>query len=221
MGLLSTTWLNEYFSAHVSLFGMNQTMQKTSLCAFVCLLAAGCHSSTVPAPAASTPQPAAPVAQPAPVAAAPAPAKKLVCTGKANDEPMEADIETGALYVLMTSKLGGWTSCTKKKLSKTDDQAVITFAGGATLTVSEYPSSDAAEQQAALPAGTAIMRADVIKALQQDQPPDGCGVDWSKLGAGGPNATGDFKVSGTTCTLDVHVKMLNGSVVGFGFSVAA
>jgi hypothetical protein len=46
-------------------------------------------------------------------------------------------------------------------------------------------------------------------------------VKWSRLSAGGPNATGDFKTSGTTCTVDVHVKMLKGSVVGFGFSQAA
>jgi hypothetical protein len=125
------------------------------------------------------------------------------------------------LYVLMNSKLGGWSSCTSKVLSKTDDQQVVTFVGGATLTVSSYPSSDAAAQEAVLPAGTAITRDDVIKAFKQDQPPDGCGVDWSQLSKGGANATGDFKTSGTTCTMDFHVKMLKGSVVGFGYDVAA
>lgn len=123
--------------------------------------------------------------------------------------------------MLMNSKLGGWSSCTSKVLSKTDDQQVVTFVGGATLTVSSYPSSDAAAQEAVLPAGTTITRDDVIKAFKQDQPPDGCGVDWSQLSKGGPNATGDFKVSGTTCTTDLHIKMLKGGVVGFGFDVAA
>jgi hypothetical protein len=146
--------------------------------------------------------------------------KKLVCTGKSH-ETQGADVEESALYVLMNSKLGGWSSCASKVLSKTDDQQVVTFVGGAMLTVSSYPSSDAAAQEAVLPAGTAITRDDVIKAFKQDQPPDGCGVDWSKLSAGGPNATGDFKVSGTTCTTDLHIKMLKGGVVGFGFDVAA
>jgi len=184
-----------------------------------CLLALGCQSATTTAP-----QPAQPVAvaaaQPAPVAAPPATPKKLVCTGKSHDT-QGADIEDSALYVLMNSKLGGWSSCTSKILSKTDEQQVVTFVGGATLTVSSYPSSDAAAQEAVLPAGTTITRDDVIKAFKQDQPPDGCGIDWSQLSKGGPNATGDFKVSGTTCTTDLHIKMVNGSVVGFGYDVAA
>jgi len=121
----------------------------------------------------------------------------------------------------MNSKLGGWSSCTSKILSKTDDEQMVTFAGGSTLTVSSYPSSDAAAQEAVVTGSTAITREDVIKAFKQDQPPDGCGVDWSQLSAGGPNATGDFKVSGTTCTTDLHIKMQNGKVVGFGFDVAA
>lgn len=144
-----------------------------------------------------------------------------MCTGKIHDTVSSDFVEGSALYVLMNSKLGGWTSCTGKTLNKTDDQQVVTFAGGATLTLSSYPSSDAAEQQAVLPAGTAMTRDDVIKALKQDQPPDGCGVDWAKLSAGGANATGEFKASGTTCTLELHIKMQNGSVVAFGFAVAA
>ena len=196
-------------------------MPKTSLCALLCLLVAGCHSSTTtqaPAPAAQTaavaPQPA-----PAPVVAPAAP-KKLVCTGKAH-ETQGADIEESALYKLMTGKLGGWSSCTSKILNKTDDEQLVTFADGSTLTVDSYPSSDAAAQEAVLKTATAISREEVIKALKQDQPPDSCGLDWSKLSAGGPNATGDFKISGTTCTTDLHIKMLKGSVVGFGFDVAA
>jgi len=120
----------------------------------------------------------------------------------------------------MNGKLGGWSSCIEKKLDKTDDETTVTFVGGATLTVSLFPSSDAAAQEAVLPAGTSITREDAVKALE-DEVTDGCGVKWSKLNTGGPNATGDFKTSGTTCTVDVHVKMLKGSVVGFGFSQAA
>jgi len=151
---------------------------------------------------------------------APAAPKKLVCTGKAH-ETQGADIEESALYKLMTGKLGGWSSCTSKILNKTDDEQLVTFADGSTLTVDSYPSSDAAAQEAVLKTATAISREEVIKALKQDQPPDSCGLEWSKLSAGGPNATGDFKISGTTCTTDLHIKMLKGSVVGFGFDVAA
>jgi len=121
----------------------------------------------------------------------------------------------------MNSKLGGWSSCKNKILSKTDDEQLVTFVGGATLTLSSYPSADSSAQEAVLPTGTSITPQDVIKAFQTDQPPDGCGVDWSQLSAGGPGATGDFKVSGTTCSLDLHIKLLKGSVVGFGFGVAA
>lgn len=120
----------------------------------------------------------------------------------------------------MNGKLGGWSSCVEKKLNKTDDQTTVTFLGGATLTVFLYPSSDAAAQEAALPAGSSITREDAIKALK-DEVTDGCGVNWSKLNAGGPDASGDYKASGTSCTVDVHVKMLKGSVVGFGFSQAS
>jgi hypothetical protein len=95
----------------------------------------------------------------------------------------------------------------------------VTFVGGATLTFTAYPSSDSAAQEGVLPAGTSITREDVIKAFQE--PSDDCGVDYSPLSAGGPNATGDFKVSATTCTQDLHIKMQNGKVVGFGFVVAA
>jgi hypothetical protein len=197
---------------------MNPTIQKLSLCSLVCLLAAGCHSSS------STPAPAAQVAvaAPQPAPAPPAAPKKLVCTGKFHDTSGGADfVEQSALYVLMNSKLGGWSSCTGKILSKTDDEQLVTFAGGSTLTLSSYPSSDASAQEAVLTGATAITREDVIKAFKQDQPADGCGVDWSQLTAGGPAATGDFKVSGTTCTTDLHIKMQNGKVVGFGFSFAA
>jgi len=177
---------------------MNQTIQKLSLCAFVCLLAAGCHSSTpTPAPAA---QSAAAAPQPAPVAAPPATPKELACTGSTNGDD--------AAFV-------------EKKLSKTDDQTTVTFVGGATLTVSLYPSSDASAQEAVLPAGTSITREDAIKALKGELPDDSCGVNWSKVSEGGAGATGDYKASGTTCTVDVHVKMLNGSVVGFGFGQAS
>ena len=198
-------------------------MRRQSLLPTVlCVLALGCHSKTTTAPQPSQPAVAAAALQPVPVAAPPATPKKLVCTGKFHDTSGGADfVEQTALYVLMNSKLGGWSSCTSKILSKTDDEQMVTFAGGSTLTVSSYPSSDAAAQEAVVTGSTAITREDVIKAFKQDQPPDGCGVDWSQLSAGGPNATGDFKVSGTTCTTDLHIKMQNGKVVGFGFDVAA
>ena len=197
---------------------MNQTIQKLSLCAFVCLLVAGCHSSTpTPAPAA---QSAAAAPQPAPVAAPPATPKELACTGSTNGDDA-AFVQTSTLYPLMNGKLGGWSSCVEKKLSKTDDQTTVTFVGGATLTVSLYPSSDASAQEAVLPAGTSITREDAIKALKGELPDDSCGVNWSKVSEGGAGATGDYKASGTTCTVDVHVKMLNGSVVGFGFGQAS
>lgn len=194
---------------------MNQAIQKLSLCALVCLLVAGCHSSTPsPAPAAQTTV-AAPA--PAPVAAPPAAPKELACTGSTSGDDA-AFVQTSTLYPLMNSKLGGWSSCVEKKLSKTDDQTTVTFVGGATLTVSLYPSSDAAAQEAVLPAGTSITRDDAIKALK-DEVTDGCGVNWSKLSAGAADA--DYKASGTSCTVDVHVKVLKGSVVGFGFSQAS
>src|ERR1700761_2357598 len=138
---------------------MNQAIQKLGLCALVCLLVAGCHSSSSnPAPAAQT---AAVTPQPAPVAAPPAAPKKLVCTGKLNNDAQGADVVSdSSLFALMNSKLGGWTTCSGKTLNKTDDKVVVTFAGGATLTVSSYPSSDASEQQAVLPAGTSITRDD-------------------------------------------------------------
>jgi len=200
---------------------MNQAIKKLGLCALVCLLVAGCHSSnpTTPAPAA---QSAAVAPQPAPapvVVPQPAP-KELVCTGHTNGDDA-AFVETSTLYPLMNGKLGGWSSCVEKKLSKTDDETTVTFVGGATLTVSLFPSSDAGAQEAVLPAGTSITREDAIKALKGELPDDGCGVKWSKLSAGGPNATGDYKASGTSCTVDLHVKMMKGSVVGFGFGMAA
>ena len=200
---------------------MNPAMQKLGLCILLCQVAAGCHSSKLtPASAA---QIAAVAPQPAPVPPPPPAApKKLVCTGKLHDESGGTDyIENLPIYVLMNTKLGGWTSCVNKKLEYEDDRETVTFADGAKLTVSQYPTSDAGAEEAVLPPGTSITREDAIKALQGDAPPDFCGVSWSKLRAGGPHATGDFGASGTTCDLDVHVKMLNGSVVGFGFSVAA
>ncbi len=97
-------------------------------------------------------------------------------------------------------------------MNKTDEEQLVTFGDGSTLTVDSYPSSDAAAQEAVVKTASAITRDEVVKALRHDQPPDGCGIDWSQLSKGGANATGDFKVSGTTCTTDLHIKMLNGSV---------
>jgi hypothetical protein len=186
------------------------------LCTSLCLLASGCHS----APSTATPQPAKPVvaATAAPVITPPTP---LVCKGFSKDDAQGAGfVEGGALFVLMQSKLGGWTSCQNKKISKTDEVTTVTFPHGGILTISQYPSSDATTEEAVLDAGSGLTRDDVIKALKQDNPADGCGVTWTKLSAGGAAATGDFKDSGTTCSLDVHIKMANGSIVGFGFGIA-
>jgi hypothetical protein len=194
---------------------MNPTFQKLSLCALVCLLVAGCHSSS------STPAPVVQVAvaapQPAPVA--PVAPQKLVCTGFSKDDAQGADfIESQPTFTLMQSKLGGWTSCSNKKSNGTDEVTTITFPHGGILTIGSYPSSDASSQEAVLDAGSSLTRDDAINALKQDGPADGCGVDWKKLSSG---TNGDLKASGTSCTLDVHVKVVNGSVVGFGFGVAA
>jgi len=121
-----------------------------------------------------------------------------------------------SLYPLMDGKLGGWSRCVTKT-GETD----VTFADGATLAVFSDAASDSGGREAVLPPGTSITREDVIKAIKDDLPGDGCGVEWSQLSAGGPGATGDYKVSGTTCSVDLHVRMLNGSVIGFGFIMAA
>jgi hypothetical protein len=181
------------------------------------LFAMGCHSATTFA--ASQPAKPAPAAAPQPAPVAVAPPTKLVCTGFSKDDAQGADfVESSPLFVLMQSKLGGWTSCKNKHTSKTDEVTTITFPHGGILTISSFPSSDAASQEAVLGAGSSLTRSDAIDALKQNSPPDGCGIDWTKLTAG---ANGDLTASATTCTMDVHVKVVNGSVVGFGFSVAA
>ena len=192
----------------------------TGLCSIVLALV-GCHSSSTPVSSApvktaSVVQPVAQIAQPAPVTIPPAAPKKLVCKGKSVDGMPSADfVQMSPLYPLMDSKLGGWSSCVTK-----DEETDVTFVGGATLSVFSSAASDSGGREAVLPAGTSITREDVLKALKADVP-DGCGVAWSKLSAGGPGATGDYKVSGTICSVDIHVKMLRGSVVGFGFIMAA
>jgi hypothetical protein len=178
----------------------------------------GCHSSSAPAPVQPVTQPVATTAAPAPKPVAPP--RALVCAGVKSDDSNSVS-DTDPFYMLMQSKLGGWVTCSGKKLSKTDEEIDVTFPQGGKLTYSFFPSSDSSAVEAVVNAGSSVTRDDVINVLKQDNPTDGCGIDWSQLSAGGPSATGDFKTSGTTCTMDLHVKMDKGSVVGFGFDVAA
>jgi hypothetical protein len=121
----------------------------------------------------------------------------------------------------MQQGLGGWRSCHKKSLGGEDEETTVTFLAGGVLVVTMAPSSDGTLEEAVIAPGSSISRVSVIKVMQTIVGGDGCGVPWSKLSAGGPMATGNFRVEGTTCTFDVHIKMEHGSVVGFGFESAA
>jgi len=144
------------------------------------------------------------------------------CTGHGDGMTMD-QAETEPVFLLMKSKLGDPASCSLEQ-SDADVTLTVTFAHGATLKFLNNQVLELATQEAALPAGSAVVSRDeavkALKATEKEGSPKGMGVNWARLMGPVPAGSADVVAEGKTCNAKAHVQYRGGAVVGFGFSTA-
>jgi DNA-binding transcriptional regulator YdaS (Cro superfamily) len=148
-----------------------------------------------------------------------------ICTGTdgSSAQDLAKQVSQYPSYSLLRQRLGAPLSCSVEKV-ESRRTITVRFPKGGSLTASDDTTLESSSQKVVLPKSAKVSSTKALAVLRaterQAAAPDGCGIDWSKIGRGRNAGTVDAEVEGTSCNCKARLGTNGQLVLRLGFSLA-